>query len=53
MSARRLFAALKRFALGVTSGGAYPVSKAFEKEVRVAEREERRREERGQAAEDS
>ena len=53
MWAKRCLSALKRFALGAVSGGAYPVGKTFEKEVRIAAREERRRVERDQEADES
>jgi hypothetical protein len=45
--------ALKRFILGLASGGAYPVAKSFEKEMRIAERDERRHSERQQTDDDT
>jgi hypothetical protein len=52
-SARRLLSVLKRFGLGIASGGTAIVAKSFEKEVRLAERDERRRIERQQTEDEA
>jgi len=51
--ATRGLSTLKRVVLGASSGGAYRMANAFEKKVRVAERDERRRAERERATNDS
>ena len=45
--------ALKRFIFGLASGGAYPVAESFEKEMRIAERDERRNSESEQTDDDA
>ena len=42
---RKALSTLRRFSLGIASGGAYPVAKSVERELRYARRDEERRNE--------
>ena len=49
----KALSALKRFSLGIASGGAYRVGKSFERELRLAQRRERIETEGDSSSEDS